>query len=169
MRENRLDIQDTASERRGALVLHELPGQIDGRYRVHIDLATAWNEETKLPFVFLVWAARPRALSGAQLSKLTESLYRAVALDRVLARRMAERLKLDPALAEVFVAEDRRYYLDDFLLGGFEEFIVQSQSIGLMENVEYRVAKRSLFGSVVIRPAPERSYAAPLSAAGNHR
>ena len=141
-------------ENEGALILHQLPGLLRRDCVVHEDLATAWHVETGLPFVFLIWAARPGALRSAHIDALQCWFHRGVRAGGALARRYAWERGLSQSLAAEFVADHRRFYLDDFLLGGLEEFLIRLQSQNLLGKVAYRTLKMNLFGEVLKSPRP---------------
>ena len=159
IRDRSLDGCAGISEREGALVLHELPGTQHTNFSVAVDLAAEWHRKTKLPFVFLVWAVRPGTLTSDQLGLLTRWLYRGTKAARFLARSMGSAQGASPDRAEDFVAGDRRYRLDDFLLGGLEEFIIQAQRQGDLRGVRYATAKRCMSGEIALATRSDRSFA----------
>jgi len=72
-----------------------------------LDLAHMWNEETGLPFVFALWAAREEALAGAAAPVLLESHGYARGRMGEMAAEFSGRLGLEEGLL--------RSYLEDHL------------------------------------------------------
>jgi hypothetical protein len=113
-----------------------------------------------LPFVFLIWAVRPGVLSSRQLDLLRDCFHRAVCASKAIAREWAWYFGISENLSAEFVGDHRRFYLDDFLLHGLEEFIVHAQKQKLLSSVHYSTVRRNLFGEVVCKPAPLAAWSA---------
>jgi chorismate dehydratase len=86
------------------------------------DLGAEWRAETRLPFVYAVWAAP----ADRDLSRLEAALRRSLAwgLKRIplLAHRGAQELGLPLALTEAYLTEAIHYQLGDADHAGMERF-----------------------------------------------
>ncbi len=111
-----------------------LSESIGDRYRVW-DLAAVWRALTGPPFVFAVWAARPRAAASATLvGDLERSLERGLAdLDR-LVERAATELRLDLADIHEYLTRNLSYRLDRDALAGLRAFHARAFEVGLVES-----------------------------------
>jgi predicted solute-binding protein len=102
-------------------------------YDLQVDLGQLWYEMTGLPFVFVVWAARP----GADLPRLHEVLAearrRGVARARDVARADAARHGWPEDLAERCLAEQLSYGFNEETREGLEEFLDRAAETGLIE------------------------------------
>jgi predicted solute-binding protein len=154
IRHNRLEFFDQLRDREGVLVLHKHPGSLKGGFAVREDLATCWRDHTGLPFVFLIWAVRPGVLRTKHLSVLNRWFHRCARHSKQLARDFAWSYGASENLSAEFVGDNRRYYLDDFLLGGLEEFLIRSQKQKMLPKVSYHTVRKNLFGEIVTSPRP---------------
>ena len=75
----------------GALLIGDPARAARGRYPFELDLAEAWREETGLPMVFAVWAARKDVLSPEQKAELLKTFQSGLDSRGILARDWAER------------------------------------------------------------------------------
>ncbi len=131
----------------GALALHELPGMIRYDFEVVEDLATAWYELTGKPFVFLVWAMRPDAVTPEEVLAIHQCLHRAAKASGAIAREYAPFFGTTEELAQRFIADHRRFYIDQFLLDGMQEFLSRAYKLDMLPKAEYRIARTTVMGS----------------------
>ena len=140
VRREKCELFDCVGPKEGALALHELPGMIRYDFDVVTDLGTAWYELTGKPFVFLLWAMRPGSLSRDELLSVHAVLHRAAKASGAIARSYAAFFGTTPELSEGFIAGNRRFYLDGFMVEGLCEFFNRAHSVELLPKVEYRAA-----------------------------
>lgn len=96
-----------------------------------VDLGAAWKAWTGLPFVFAVWAVRPRVLTPA----LTERLHAArQAGQAAMARLAADEAAGDPQEAarfERYLRDNIRYDLDEAAVRGLLRYLGHAMQDGL--------------------------------------
>jgi len=122
----------------GVLGLHALPGMQHHEYSVCEDLAHVWHEHTGLPFVFLVWALRKDYPLTEAVIRFQKWLHRSAHASRGIACELADEYGTTRRDASVFIGDNRRYYIDEFLLRGLGEFLYRASNRGLIEQVRYR-------------------------------
>ena len=153
MRRTEFEPFDSVGEDEGVLALHELPGMIRRDFPVVEDLGSVWYEHTGLPFVFLIWAARPGTLSAERCLLVNGAMHRAAKASRALAESYAEYYGTSPEQSAVFVGDNRRYYLDRFLLEGLNEFLVRARKLELLPRTRYQNITTRLFGEKSVSQA----------------
>jgi chorismate dehydratase len=96
-----------------------------------VDLAAAWAEWTKLPFVFAVWGIRSAAPNGIG-SLLEESFAFAVEHWAQLVPQWAEAHDVDVAATRDYLGETLSYRLADAERKGVDEFLARAARAGLL-------------------------------------
>ena len=129
-----------ARGRQGAVVIGDPALQARANHTHVLDLASAWVEWTKLPFVFAAWFARPGAISRERLALLEEARDRGLAMRADLARAHAAATGQDPAALERYLRESIRYELGEEELLGLARFFEEGQRAGLLPRAEARLA-----------------------------
>lgn len=109
-----------------------------------IDLATAWYDWTKQPFVFTIWAARPGALSRDEGARLNEIFHKGTKARGSLARDSSSELDISKGEAARHVAKVVQYYLDSNAKAGLSNFGNKCHSCGLLPDTPYKSASFSV-------------------------
>jgi len=117
------------------LVIGDRAMRIDeSRYHTVVDLGEAWNRWTGLPFVFAVWAARPRA--GIDWDALTKILSecRDDGLRHAggIAAEYAPRLGLTYDECLIYLTKNLNYFLGEPELAGLKLFAAKAEALGLV-------------------------------------
>lgn len=117
------------------LVIGDRAMRIDeSRYHEVVDLGEAWNRWTGLPFVFAVWAARPRAgidwdaLAKALCDCRDDGLRNASAIAAEHATRLG--LTYDECLS--YLTKNLNYFLGEPELAGLKLFAAKAEALGLV-------------------------------------
>jgi len=134
----RKNIQGT----RGALVIGDPALTIEGKYPHVLDLASAWKEETGLPFVFAAWCTRGDALTADHAQAFLDAKRRGKEAARVIAEAHARTSGLDVKSLESYLTQAISYELGDEELLGLQRFYDEAAEARLLPST--RVA---LFGS----------------------
>ncbi|MCB0336315.1 MAG: hypothetical protein KDD62_08410 [Bdellovibrionales bacterium] len=133
------------SKNEGVLSLHQLPGMLLSKYPIRKDVATWWYEVTKKPFVFLLWAVRRDALHHEALPKLYKWLMRLANIAEFLAQDIASQYGTSAEESKIFVADNRRYFLDDAMMEGLISFLLLAEHTKLLKGVRIRPAVTTPF------------------------
>jgi len=117
------------------LVIGDRAMRIDEtRYHTVVDMGEAWNRWTGLPFVFAVWAARPRA--DVDWDALTRQLILCrddgVAHAGEIAAEFAPRLGLTHDECLVYLSRNLNYFLGEPELAGLKLFAAKAEALGLV-------------------------------------
>jgi cyclic dehypoxanthinyl futalosine synthase len=129
------ELEGAIGGRRAALVIGDAAMTARPR-RTTIDLAARWRDETGLPFVFAVWAARPGTLDAAACARLLAAAETgARSIDAI-------------ASASPFGVERARRYLGERIVtrlgraewAGAEEFLRRAADAGLLPRATLRFA-----------------------------
>lgn len=106
----------------------------EARYHTVVDLGEAWNRWTGLPFVFAVWAARPR--DGIDWDILTKTLLscRDEGLNHAadIAAEQAPRLGLTHEECLSYLTTNLNYFLGEPELAGLKLFAARAEAMGLV-------------------------------------
>lgn len=127
--------------RDAALVIGDAAMALHDRFAHVFDLGALWLEQTGLPFVFAVWAARPGALTPAHVTALQEArayglkhaeeLAHAYRAGLVRAGTPERELLSDNAYAN-YLRRTIRYQLATKEREGLVEFLTQGREAGLL-------------------------------------
>lgn len=153
----------------GVLGLHRLPGQINRNFPVVVDLSTAWYRHTGLPFLYLVWATRPGVFDAEQLLTLNDVFHKSARASRNIAQEFSEYYGTQRQLGSSFVGDNRRFYIDEFLLSGLKEFYRRAESQNLIPHSEYNAAKLTLLQRRASQTSLIRSLTAILADASRRK
>jgi len=123
---------------RGALVIGDPALQIEGRFPHVMDLGTAWNELTGLPFVFAAWCGRPGALSQDDERLLERAKQAGLERRHAIAAEHAERTGLAVASLRAYLDEAIHYELGDDERRGLERFYDDAARAGLLPAARVR-------------------------------
>lgn len=98
---------------------------------VVLDLAGEWLEETGLPFVFAVWAARAEVADRVPVERFRASLEAGLGeLDAIVAETAAE-TGLAPAVLHDYYTRNLSYRMDAAAQAGLAEFLARARARGL--------------------------------------
>jgi len=97
------------------------------------DLGTVWTEQTRLPFVFAVWAARPGVVN--------RDLYKRLHDSRRLGKANIERIALDytwqgrshPEVARAYLTRNIVFRLGSSEINGLKLFLRMAAQIGVID------------------------------------
>jgi cyclic dehypoxanthinyl futalosine synthase len=150
------DLRGFVRGREAALILHPARCETNSGFLVSEDLVKQWCEWTNHPFVSLIWAVRPGALSADHLQFLNDLFHRAVQNRGALASRYASHFNLPEQECYEYVTNVREYYFDEFVLSGLRELFARSARAGLLPEASYANATVQLIASKVPnrQPAP---------------
>lgn len=130
---------------RGALVIGDPALMIEGKFPHVLDLASAWREETGLPFVFAAWCTRGDALTADHAQAFLEAKQRGKAASRALAEAHATVSGLDLQSLTSYLETAISYELGDQELQGLQRFYDEAAKARLLPATQV-----TLFGA---RPA----------------
>jgi len=103
-----------------------------GRYEV-LDLAEAWVQWQEKPFVFALWACRPRiAETDSLVSVIQEAKAWGLGMRREIAENYSRRLKMPAAELEDYLFRNVDYDLSDGHLEGLRQFYRLAGEEGLV-------------------------------------
>ncbi|MCB0336413.1 MAG: hypothetical protein KDD62_08905 [Bdellovibrionales bacterium] len=145
--------REDLAENEGLLVLHDSPEECEqGAWPIAEDLVSVWHEWTGLPFIFLLWAARPESLSSEQCRQLHDRLYHC---HRQRSNEAEQRYGVYNLPAE-YRGDYRpdlfyHYYLEQDMIEGLNLFFSLCAKKGLIPEAEYRTTSVAL--SDVKKPA----------------
>jgi chorismate dehydratase len=127
------DLGAMLSTNDAALVIGDNALDLDlgGLGALKIDLGAAWQAMTGLPFVYAVWAGRPDALDGDQVSALREARARGEREVEAIARETGNG---DPALERRvlgYLRDTLKYSLGAREIAGLERFHALAVELGL--------------------------------------
>jgi cyclic dehypoxanthinyl futalosine synthase len=111
-----------------SVVIGDVARALPERLTVRIDLAAAWKEWTKLPFVFAVWAGHADLDPGV-LGAVRDAGRRGV--EAIAARYTGDDLR--------YLTENLRYPLDERALMGLRRFAALAKQEGLLPSDEVRL------------------------------
>lgn len=117
------------------LVIGDRAMRIDeSRYHTVVDMGEAWNRWTGLPFVFAVWAARPR--DGIDWDLLTSELVRCrddgLRHAGEIAAEFSPRLGLKHDECLAYLTKNLNYFLGEPELAGLKLFAAKAEALGLV-------------------------------------
>jgi predicted solute-binding protein len=141
------DLRRFVRGREAALILHPARCEPNSGFLVHEDLVKQWYEWTGHPFVSLIWAVRPGALSADHLQFLNDLFHRAVQNRAALASRYAGHFTLTEHECLDYLANVREFYFDEFMLSGLRELFERSSRAGLLPEASYSNATVQLIAS----------------------
>ncbi|MEO6924121.1 MAG: menaquinone biosynthesis protein [Bryocella sp.] len=123
-----------------ALLARERRGEIDPNDELlWLDVAAMWQERTSLPWVAAVWAVRPEALGGENVSaeRLTEVLIasRDAGLAHVaqIVQEWTPRLAVPAATIDEYLRTNIHYVLDEECVRAIEVFRELAADVGALE------------------------------------
>jgi len=106
-----------------------------------LDLAAEWFAQTRLPFVFALWAARPGVVVPDGVRPFIESRRLGVANIPSIAVLEGQRLKLAPESIESYLRTNIHYYLGSEERRGLDLFFRLAQQLGVAPGrraIQYR-------------------------------
>ncbi len=126
------DARKNISGTRGALIIGDPALTIEGKYPHVLDLASAWREETGLPFVFAAWCTRGDALTADHAQAFLEAKRRGKEASRALAEAHAKATGLDVISLESYLANAISYDLGEEELRGLQRFYDEAATARLL-------------------------------------
>ena len=123
---------------KGALVIGDRAFEV--RRKVVLDLGREWNQLTKLPMVFAVWAARPGALRPEDVQELARGAQVGLGMRTELAQQFAREAGGDPERYRRYLTQKIRYGLGPHELDGLEAFLSRAALAGLVPPTTLRFA-----------------------------
>ena len=114
-----------------------------GRWAHEWDLGQAWTQETSLPFVYAVWAARPGA-DVAALETILENARRAgVEAIEQIAQHHGPAHGFDTTLAVSYLRQNIRFDFGPAERAGLERFL-ELRTLSATKNVETDLSRRRI-------------------------
>ena len=98
-----------------------------------IDLGTAWQELTGLPFVYACWVARKEVDIGDTAKLLLKAKERGIKRIPEIAQVEAKKLGLPEPLCRDYIQKHIHYDLDESAIAGLEQFYKLAEKNGLVE------------------------------------
>ena len=152
-----LDLYPMVKGKAGALVMDYSFSAPPCPIRYREDLVAAWRRHTGLPFVFMVWAARPTVLGMKHLKSFREAFHHVVRARETIAAQYAGEFGVPEAALRRFVGSSLSYYLDSHLLQGMNGFFERAARHRLLPQAQYRSATYSLLNKRATKSIPEES------------
>ncbi|HTP51185.1 MAG TPA: cyclic dehypoxanthinyl futalosine synthase [Anaeromyxobacteraceae bacterium] len=141
---------ERAQGRKGALVIGDRA--FDVKKKVVLDLAREWNQLTKLPMVFAVWAARPGVLRPEDVSELARAAQAGLGMRTELAQAFARERGGDPERYRRYLTQRIRYGLGPYELSGLEAFLARAAEAGILPPTNLRFADDVVRSRRIRRP-----------------
>jgi cyclic dehypoxanthinyl futalosine synthase len=129
---------DSIGGRRGALVIGDPALEIEDRFPYALDLGSAWDEWTGLPFVFAAWCGRRDALSAEDEELLQIAKRDGLERRDFIADEHAARSGLSAASLRTYLRSAVRYELGDAERHGIERFYEEAARAGLLPRAQVR-------------------------------
>ncbi|HYQ80515.1 MAG TPA: cyclic dehypoxanthinyl futalosine synthase [Anaeromyxobacteraceae bacterium] len=104
------------------------------------DLGRAWNQLTRLPMVFALWAARPGVLAPEDVAELARAAQHGLGVRTEIAQGFAREAGGDPEHYRRYLTQRIRYGLGPYELNGLEAFLARSAEAGLLPPTRLRFA-----------------------------
>jgi cyclic dehypoxanthinyl futalosine synthase len=143
-------VLDAARGTTGALVIGDAGFAAALKFPHVQDLGSAWHDLTGLPFVYAVWAGRPKAVDAGAIARLQASLEQGLAARPTIARAWSEAHGGDPALYESYLTRNIRYRLGAEELSGMAAFFERARAAGLLP----RGVRPRLYETAVVSATP---------------
>ncbi len=105
-----------------------------------IDLGRAWNQATKLPMIFALWAGRPGRLKPEDVAELTRAAQVGLGMRTEIAQAFAREVGGDPERYRRYLTQRIRFGLGPHELAGLEAFLAKSAQYGLLPETRLRFA-----------------------------
>ena len=138
--------------KRGALIIGDPALEIEGRFPHALDLGSAWQEWTGLPFVFATWCGRPGLLEPEDERLLATAKAGGLLRRDSMAEAHAARTGLPPESLKAYLRESIRYEFGDEERRGLERFYAEASAAGLLPETRVR-----FFDEERRRPSPRPS------------
>jgi cyclic dehypoxanthinyl futalosine synthase len=123
---------------KGALVIGDRA--FDPGKRVVVDLGREWNQATRLPMVFAVWAARPGVLRPEDVAELARAAQVGLGMRTEIAQAFARETGGDPERYRRYLTQRIRYGLGPHEVSGLETFLDRAAGAGLLPPTSIRFA-----------------------------
>ena len=104
------------------------------------DLGRAWNQLTRLPMVFALWAARPGFLAPEDVAELARAAQHGLGVRTEIAQAFAREAGGDPEHYRRYLTQRIRYGLGPYELAGLEAFLERAAAAGLLPPTRLRFA-----------------------------
>ena len=104
------------------------------------DLGRAWNQLTRLPMVFALWAARPGVLAPEDVAELARAAQHGLGVRTEIAQAFAREAGGDPEHYRRYLTQRIRYGLGPYELAGLEAFLTRAAAAGLLPPTRLRFA-----------------------------
>jgi cyclic dehypoxanthinyl futalosine synthase len=104
------------------------------------DLGRAWNQLTRLPMVFALWAARSGALAPEDVAELARAAQHGLGMRTEIAQAFAREAGGDPEHYRRYLTQRIRYGLGPHELIGLEAFLERAAKAGLLPPTRLRFA-----------------------------
>jgi cyclic dehypoxanthinyl futalosine synthase len=127
-----------ATGAKGALVIGDRA--FDVAKRVVLDLGREWNQLTRLPMIFAVWAARPGVLRPEDVSELARAAQVGLGMRTELAQAFAREAGGDPERYRRYLTQKVRYGLGPHELEGLEAWFARAAAAGFLPPTALRFA-----------------------------
>ena len=156
----RLDVSpEDLGPRDGILVFQDKPSTKYEVCKFGIDIVNVWSSITGLPFVFMVWAARPGTLTLTEHQVFNDLFHRHTA-------HLLPEKELVTAERDFSLSVDEPYefyYLNNFVRKGMNRFITRAAKKGFVPPTRYRYATFTLLDRQTAGSLKERSVDTLLS------
>ncbi len=123
---------------KGALVIGDRA--FDVRAAHVVDLGREWNQRTKLPVVFAVWAARPGVLRPEDVQEIARAAQHGLGVRTEIAQAFAREHGGDPERYRRYLTHRVRYGLGPYELQGLEAFLAKAAERGFLPPTVLRFA-----------------------------
>jgi len=123
---------------KGALVIGDRA--FDPRANHVLDLGREWNQLTKKPMVFALWAARPGVLAPEDVLEIQRAAREGLGLRTEIAQQFAREKGGDPERYRRYLTQRLRYSLAHFELEGLELYFAKAAEKGFLPPTTLRFA-----------------------------
>ncbi|MCB0317591.1 MAG: hypothetical protein KDD56_02455 [Bdellovibrionales bacterium] len=106
--------QDDIGPREGVLIRCEGPKEKITGFKYQYDLGYEWYSLTKIPFIYLIWSARPGRLNAEQLKMFHKALHKCVKTGIEVAKANSE-------VFDCTTAEVEKFFVNNFLFSFNDE------------------------------------------------
>lgn len=126
-------INPVTAETESVLLIGDAALKNLGTTAYSIDLGTAWQELTGLPFVYACWVARREVDIGDTAKLLLKAKERGITRIPEIAQVEAKKLGLPVTLCTEYIQKHIHYDLDESAIAGLETFYKLAAKHGLVE------------------------------------
>jgi cyclic dehypoxanthinyl futalosine synthase len=134
---------------KGALVIGDRGFDVKANHV--LDLGREWTQQSGLPMVYALWAARPGVLTPEDVAEITRAAREGLGLRTELAQAFAREKGGDPEKYRRYLTQRIRYGLGPYELQGLEAFVARAAQLGFAAATKLRFASSDAVRSARVR------------------